>query len=77
MPNSSKNFDFLAIIAASMVFTYLLTHHTENINVENYHQAEQACVSLGSHVLEFDRNGEAVCENKAMIDYVLYAKEKK
>lgn len=61
---------------ASLFTVFVFTLTMVNMPIEKYQQAEQACVSLGSHVAEFDRTGEAICQNKASIDYKEFMKDK-
>ena len=61
--------DAIVIIICIVLLTFGITCQYYNMGVEKYIKAEDACISLGSHVLEFDRNGEAICKNKATINY--------
>lgn len=65
--------------SVAIIFSVILALFIGNTNMSasKYHKAEAACISLGSHVKEFDATGEAICENNASIDYIVYAREKK
>lgn len=65
-------FAFMSLMFASFVLGLSFV----DTNASTYKSAEDACMSMKSHVVSFD-SFHATCENTAVINHVLFTNSKK